>query len=396
MISSRVVLTVLIGGCLSCAGQEASSGALQVRVAPSESIYVHQQNYNAQGARIAYDAMVHSLAVVNPTDATIAIESVSFKASRDGRVFLTQVVDAEEIEKVSGPLVEGMQGHFCTMMDMILWVDRVAPPQFQLSGQTDLQPNSALIMTNQLLSFSQLPDALRIIVRGRDAGGDPVQAETTLPVIAYENKTQYAFPLKGLWRMQAMPAGGVLNHHRFGIVNEFGIDLVRLGPDGRDYENQGRESTDYFGYGEVVMAAADGEVVATHNDAVAHWSRFNPAQGESSQDFQQRSLEDMHQALQGDVLPWIGGNYVLLEHSGGEHSWYFHLKEKSVRVRVGDKVRQGQPIAEVGNTGDSFTVHLHFQLTDGPGFLQARSLPFQFSDLEVPFFDTGWLVSGSK
>lgn len=78
---------------------------MQVRVAPSESIYVHQQNYNAQRARIAYDAMVHSLAVVNPTDATIAIESVSFKASRDGRVFLTQVVDAEEIEKVSGPFI---------------------------------------------------------------------------------------------------------------------------------------------------------------------------------------------------------------------------------------------------------------------------------------------------
>ena len=289
-----------------------------------------------------------------------------------------------------------MQGDFRTMMDMILWIDRVAPPQLQLSGQTDLQSNSALVMTNQLLSFSRLPDALRIVVRGRDAGGGPVQAETMLPVIVYENRTEYAFPLKGRWRMQAMPAGGVLNHHRYGIVNEFGIDLVKLGPEGRAYENQGRASADYFGYGEVVMAAADGEVVATHNDAAALWSRFNPTQGESSQDFQQRSLEDMHQALQGDVLSWIGGNYVLLEHPGGEHSWYFHLKPKSVRVRVGDKVRQGQPIAEVGNTGDSFTVHLHFQVTDGPGFLDARSLPFQFSDLEVPGLDTGWLVSGSK
>jgi len=344
---------------------------------------------------IVYNVMLHSVAVINPTDANVDIESVSYEASQDGRVFLTQVVDAAEIEAASGPFVEGMKGDFRTMMNMILWIDRVAPPEFQLSGQTDLPPNSALIMTNRFLSFSRLPDTLRIVVRGRDTGGNPVQAEAALPVIAYESETEYAFPLEGLWRMQAMPAGGVLDHHRFGIVNEFGVDLVKLGPDGRDYENDGRESADYFGYGEVVMAAADGEVVATHNAAVAEWSRFNPTQDESSQDFEQRFLEEMHEALQGDVVPWVGGNYVLLEHSNGEFSWYLHLKEKSVQVQVGDRVRQGQPIAEVGNTGDSFTVHLHFQLTDGGGFL-SRSLPFEFSDLEIPFSEPGWLVSGSN
>ncbi len=54
--------------------------------------------------------------------------------------------------------------------------------------------------------------------------------------------------------------------------------------------------------------------------------------------------------------------YITLQHSDGEFSQYAHLKYKGALVKVGDKVKQGQPIAISGNTGFSTTPHLHFQV----------------------------------
>jgi murein DD-endopeptidase MepM/ murein hydrolase activator NlpD len=38
------------------------------------------------------------------------------------------------------------------------------------------------------------------------------------------------------------------------------------------------------------------------------------------------------------------------------------MKQGSVRVKVGDRVKQGQQIGEMGFSGDAITVHLHYQL----------------------------------
>jgi len=55
-------------------------------------------------------------------------------------------------------------------------------------------------------------------------------------------------------------------------------------------------------------------------------------------------------------------NYMTIQHNNGEFSQYAHLKYKGALVKVGDKVKKGQPIAISGNTGFSTTPHLHFQV----------------------------------
>ena len=54
-------------------------------------------------------------------------------------------------------------------------------------------------------------------------------------------------------------------------------------------------------------------------------------------------------------------NYVLIEHEDGTVAFYAHLKLNGIFVKVGDRVKQGQVIADSGNSGfTGFRPHLHF------------------------------------
>ena len=59
---------------------------------------------------------------------------------------------------------------------------------------------------------------------------------------------------------------------------------------------------------------------------------------------------------------WSYGNYIEIDHGGGMRTLYAHCN--SLWVGVGTTVAKGDSIAGVGNTGDSYGAHLHFEVHD--------------------------------
>ena len=72
----------------------------------------------------------------------------------------------------------------------------------------------------------------------------------------------------------------------------------------------------------------------------------------------------------------LAGNTIALDLGGNQFAHYDHLQPGSLRVKVGQRVRRGQVLALIGNSGSSFEPHLHFELTTDARTLYGEGLPY--------------------
>jgi len=66
---------------------------------------------------------------------------------------------------------------------------------------------------------------------------------------------------------------------------------------------------------------------------------------------------------QRDGLGRFAGNHVIIR-GAGSYIFLAHLQRGSLQVNEGEKVKAGQPIGRVGNSGYTLEPHLHLQLFD--------------------------------
>jgi hypothetical protein len=142
-------------------------------------------------------------------------------------------------------------------------------------------------------------------------------------------------------------------------VNRFAIDWVLVDSQHRAWIGDPTRLASYLSYRQPLIAAASGRVVSTH-DGVPN----NPPQG----------------VLTGSPpIQDFAGNYVSIRIGPHRYLLYAHMVPGSVRVRKGQEVRRGQVIGLLGNSGNTSTPHLHFQVSDRPGFAPVDSPPYVFS-----------------
>lgn len=118
-------------------------------------------------------------------------------------------------------------------------------------------------------------------------------------------------------------------------------DFVIVNNKGLQYKNDGDFHEDYYCFDKAVTAPADGVVVQVINNIPD-----NPI---------------------GDVNTldnW--GNTVVIKHNDYLFTKLCHLKENSVQVQEGQRVKFGAVIGKCGNSGRSPYPHLHFQLQTTP------------------------------
>lgn len=186
-------------------------------------------------------------------------------------------------------------------------------------------------------------------------------------------------PVLGRWRAMNSPATRVPSHGVHAYAQTYAIDLLHE-PAASNRPPFGwwplaRRSDAFPGFGQPVLAAADGVVIAAHDGERDHLSRNSfPA-------LAYLAVEERVRARSGH--PRMLGNHVIVDLGDQVYALYAHLRRRSVRLDPGQQMSAGAHMADCGNSGNSSEPHLHFQLMDDPDVLVASGLPMTFDRYSV-------------
>lgn len=189
------------------------------------------------------------------------------------------------------------------------------------------------------------------------------------------------FPFTGMWRVENSPARRVPSHgtEAFGVSHAIDFVAVDGGEGGRGSSAPrtwrtwfgGEAPEGFVGFAKPVLAPIGGEVVAVHDSEPDHEARRSPL------GLMAYALGQAHRARLGIV--GLAGNHVVIEIApSGPFVLLAHLKQGSAAVRVGDRVEGGQLVGECGNSGNSTEPHVHVQVSDSIGGIEAKGVPVTF------------------
>ncbi|MCC5878820.1 MAG: M23 family metallopeptidase [Idiomarina sp.] len=217
-------------------------------------------------------------------------------------------------------------------------------------------PTALLSAINPFQLSQQLRQVIgqvRAAWRIKRAGTDPAN---------YQTKVSYHLPFKGEW---LVCNGGLTEatSHSWGVLAQrYAYDFFKADDEYRRHRGRGTKLTDYYCYGEDILAAADGTVVKVFDGV-----RDAPLVGYGFADF---------------LCRHFGGNHVIIKHADGEYGFYAHLIPSSICVQEGQQVKQGQAIGQCGHSGHSSEPHLHFHLQDTPSIFSSMGLPIRFCGVQ--------------
>jgi murein DD-endopeptidase len=146
------------------------------------------------------------------------------------------------------------------------------------------------------------------------------------------------------------------------------IDWVQLYPDGKTHRGDPKDNRNYRAYGSEIYAVADGVVTQTKGGIQQNVPSEKP--------------------VVPITLETIGGNHVIMQIGEGLFAFYAHMQPGSLRVKIGDKVRRGDVLGLLGNSGNSSEPHLHFHICNASSELACEGVPYAFSSFEL--LGNGW------
>jgi Peptidase family M23 len=182
----------------------------------------------------------------------------------------------------------------------------------------------------------------------------------------HKDATNLRLPFNGEWLVAQGGHSIFENEYMRSEEQRFAYDFVLL-KNGRSFGGDPSKNESFYCFGQPILAPGDGTVIRVEDGYVDNLP------GQPSNDAPR-------------------GNMILIAHGNREYSLLDHLKQNSAKVKKGDTVKQGEVIAECGNSGASPGPHVHFQLQNTAGIPVAEPLPAQFND----YMANGKLVANGE
>ncbi|MCU7797067.1 MAG: M23 family metallopeptidase [Candidatus Thiodiazotropha sp. (ex Myrtea spinifera)] len=201
------------------------------------------------------------------------------------------------------------------------------------------------------------------------------------------------FPLSGEWCAVNTPGEKVPSHGTDWLGQTYAYDFFQIDWSKKGYKFYkssilsslifGAKLEDTYCWSQPILAPFEGEVIEA-KDGVAERTPVHIVRDllvvlKNGFFFRGETNDELHPVL---------GNFIILKRDDGVYCLLAHARTGSVKVEAGQRVIEGQKMAEVGHSGNSTAPHLHFQLMDSPNLIEAKGLPCCFKNYKVCSHDS--------
>lgn len=160
--------------------------------------------------------------------------------------------------------------------------------------------------------------------------------ETNLPKIE-RNLTKLQLPFREEWTVIWGGDTKELNYHIDFEAQKNAFDMVITDAKGNSFKTSGKTNEDYYAFGKELTSPCDGEIVLV--------------------------VDGVRDNIPGELNPLhIPGNSVIIKTRNNEYLFFAHFKQHSIKVKAGQKIKQGSVLGLCGNSGNSSEPHLHFHI----------------------------------
>ncbi len=172
------------------------------------------------------------------------------------------------------------------------------------------------------------------------------------------NKSKLVLPFKDEWTVIWGGDTKELNYHVESPAQKNAFDLVITDSQNKSYKTNGSTNEDYYAFGKELYAPCDAEVVLVVD-----------------------GINDNKPGIMNPV--YIPGNTVILKTSNKEYLFFAHFKQYSIKVKPGQKLKQGDLLGLCGNSGNSSVPHIHYHMQNVEDINTATGVKSYFDQLQV-------------
>jgi len=301
-------------------------------------------------------------------------------AGSDGRIHLVYELEATNftggkttIEKLQ--VLDADSRNVVATLDAKEVASRLQPAGLRESVDTFAPSMTATIFLHVTFSKAEeVPDQLvhRLSLKATAAppGQQQITEEVAPTEVDHRDVAVVGPPLRGSNYVASDSCCDATRHTRatlaingqVWLAQRYAVDYEQLNADNRLFSGNKKKLENWTIFGQEAIAVADGTVV--------------------------KAVDGLPEQVPGvfpeNISPKdADGNSVILDLGGGNYALYAHFQPGSVRVKEGERVKRGEVLGLVGNSGNSVAPHLHFHMMGGPHSFASNGLPYEVDSFTV-------------